>query len=95
MKKLHIIFLTAVILLLASCSPEIDTSSCVEGVKIYNGWYGLWHGICAPFTFIGNLFGGDWIIYATNNSGGWYDFGFLLGIGAFGGGASRSTRRNK
>jgi hypothetical protein len=31
-------------------------------------------------------------IYETNNCGRWYDFGFLLGVGAFGGGASKSTQ---
>jgi hypothetical protein len=34
-------------------------------------------------------------IYEVHNSGGWYDFGFMLGIGAFGSGASKAGKRRK
>jgi len=47
----------------------------------------------AIFAFIGNIFGGHFGIYQVHNNGGWYDFGFLLGVGAFAGGASSSSRR--
>ncbi len=50
---------------------------------------GLWHGIIAPISFIISLFNDNVIVYACNNVGGWYDFGFLLGIGAFASGTSR------
>jgi intracellular septation protein A len=56
-------------------------------------WRGLWHGICAPFSFIGIMFGMDIGIYDSFNTGNWYNFGFLLGIGALGGGASSSSSR--
>ena len=51
-------------------------------------WYGLWHGIICPFAWIGSLFSEDISIYAIYNNGGWYDFGFILGIG----GVSFSTK---
>jgi len=48
---------------------------------------GLWHGATAPIAFVGSIFT-DVRIYAFPNSGGWYDFGFLLGLAAWGGGAA-------
>ena len=33
------------------------------------------------FSFIGSLFDSDIAIYATNNNGGWYNFGFCGGFG--------------
>ena len=52
-------------------------------------WSGLFHGFLIIFSFIGGLFT-DARIYAFPNSGGWYDFGFLIGASMFlgGGGAS-------
>jgi len=44
---------------------------------------GLWHGIIAPITFIVSLFADGVRIYETNNNGRWYDFGLMLGIGAY------------
>lgn len=52
-------------------------------------WGGLWHGIIAPITFLISLFARGVRIYETNNNGLWYDFGFMLGIGAY---ASRYER---
>jgi len=60
-------------------------------------WFGLWHGIITPVTFVISLFSRNTQIYEVHNNGGWYDFGFLLGIGLIcgggGGGAARSRRR--
>ena len=59
----------------------------------YGFWSGLWHGLIAPFSFIGSLFSDNIAIYAYNNTGGWYDFGFLLGVGGLGFGGSSSSRK--
>jgi len=32
-------------------------------------------------------------MYAVNNNGGWYDFGFVLGAGILFGGGSRASKR--
>jgi len=48
-------------------------------------WAGLWHGIIAPITFIVSLFAAGVRIYEINDRGRWYDFGFMLGIGAYAG----------
>lgn len=55
-------------------------------------WLGLWHGSIAPIAFLISLFNPHVAVYAIPNSGGWYDFGFLLGLGiglGGGGGAAR------
>jgi hypothetical protein len=52
-------------------------------------WWGIIHGVFAPFTFAISLFNDSVGVYAKNNCGGWYDFGFLLGVGAF---TSSSTK---
>jgi len=43
-------------------------------------WYGLWHGIISFISLIIHLFNDTVVVYETNNTGGWYDFGFLLGV---------------
>ncbi len=51
-------------------------------------WLGLGQGLIAPIAFIVSFFNHDVAIYAVPNNGGWYDFGFLLGICSWGGGAA-------
>ncbi len=43
-------------------------------------WAGLWHGIIVVITFIIGLFTDAVRVYETHNTGGWYDFGFLIGL---------------
>ena len=52
---------------------------------------GLWHGLIFPLAWIVSLFAPDIAIYAVPNNGGWYDFGFFLGIVVFGVGARRTS----
>ncbi len=89
MKKLIIIFI--VMLFLTSCADMTNIESCIVDDP-YGFWGGLWHGIITPFSFIGSLFFNDITVYAVNNNGGWYDFGFLLGVGGLGFGSSSCTR---
>jgi len=52
---------------------------------------GLWHGLIIGITFIVSLFNDGVRIYETNNSGRWYDFGFVLGAtGNIGAGANHN-----
>jgi len=57
-------------------------------------WYGLWHGIISFISLIIHLFTETVIVYEVNNSGGWYDFGFLLGVICIWGGGSHVTRKS-
>jgi hypothetical protein len=55
--------------------------------------FGFWNGITAWIVFIVHVFGGwsEFPLYDVAKSGGWYDFGFLIGVGSplFGAGSSR------
>ena len=51
---------------------------------------GLWHGFIFPVAWIVSLFTDKVAIYAVPNNGGWYDFGYFLGIMVFGVGARQS-----
>ena len=84
-----IVAVSAIALVLASCAAgpnaAVDVAD-VDGV-IAGFWMGLWHGIISPVTFIISLFTEEVNLYEVHNSGGWYDFGFVLGAGIlFGGG---------
>ena len=63
----------------------------LPGAKLAGFWAGLWHGIIAPLIFLVGLFSTNVKIYETNNNGRWYDFGFMLGIGAFSSGAKKAS----
>lgn len=55
-------------------------------------WAGLWHGLIMPITFVVSLLNPGVRIYEPNNSGLWYDFGFIIGASsAFGGAGSATT----
>ena len=43
-------------------------------------WWGLWHGAISIVSLVIQLFSDSVSVYESNNSGGWYDFGFLLGV---------------
>ena len=82
--------LLLVVVFFTSCAPSISVEKCIE-VEPYGFWGGLWHGVIAPVSFVISIFMDDVAMYAVNNSGGWYDFGFVLGAGIlFGGGGKAS-----
>ena len=81
----------AIAFVIASCASVTPIDDCVSD-KPYGFWYGLWHGIIAPISFVISLFKDDVAMYAVNNNGGWYDFGFVLGAGILFGGGSRGTK---
>lgn len=84
------------LVLLAACAAgpnaALDTGPDPAGF-----WLGLWHGFIVPVTFIVSLFTDDVSIYEVQNSGNWYDFGFVIGVSAVfgggGGGGARASRR--
>jgi len=77
--------------LFASCVNVQPIENCVSG-QVYGFWWGLWNGLTVGFSFIGSLFDSDIAVYAVNNNGGWYDFGFVLGVGGLFGGGSRAAK---
>lgn len=85
---LVLLSLSLCVILLSSCADSEVVKECLEG-HTYGFWGGLWHGIIAPFDFIGMLISDNISVYAQNNNGCWYAFGFLLGSGGWGVLASR------
>ena len=51
---------------------------------------GLWHGFIFPVAWVVSLFTDKVAVYAVPNSGGWYDFGYFVGIVFLGVGARKS-----
>lgn len=82
--------LLAAALVLASCAA--GPNELTDGGADAGFWYGLWHGIIAPITFLISLFTDDVNVYEVSNNGNWYDFGFVLGLSmAFGGAAGSGS----
>ncbi|MBN1898628.1 MAG: hypothetical protein JW827_07605 [Spirochaetes bacterium] len=79
------------ILLLISCAP----GNVRFDAKPAGFWAGLWHGFISLFTFIISLFSDKVTVYETANTGGWYNFGFILGISIFYGGSCKSRWKPK
>ena len=83
-------------LLLAGCAAganDLANTAAPDG-GVAGFWLGLWHGFIALFTFIISLFTETVSVYEVHNNGGWYDFGFILGVMIFfGGGAGGGSRR--
>lgn len=82
----------AALFLLAACARQID-AGVSEAAGTPGFLWGLWHGFIFPFAWIGSLFRPDIAVYAVPNTGGWYDFGFFLGITVLGGGSWFGSRK--
>ena len=90
-----ILFAFASLLLITSCANKEVVTSCLHG-HTFGFLGGLFHGFIAPFDLIAMLFRDDITVYAPNNNGAWYAFGFLIGSGGWGffGGNRASRKRN-
>lgn len=79
-------------LFITGCADVYNVDECTLALP-YTFWGGLWHGFIAAISFAGSLFYDDIAVYAVNNTGGWYDFGFLWGAGIILGAGGRATKR--
>ena len=87
LKPYRVLILTLVIgLLLASCASQ-PTPNAYDPPGFFMG---LIHGFCIFFSLIASIFT-DIRIYSFPNSGGWYDFGFVIGASMFLGGSGASA----
>ncbi len=83
-RKLFFLFATLfACILFVSCAGKEPIEGCLSGHQ-YGFLYGLIHGFITPISFITGLFRDNVTIYAVNNTGSWYDFGFLLGSSGWG-----------
>lgn len=84
-----------ILFLLASAILSACAKQSVGNITDPPGFFhGLFHGFIILFSFIISLFS-DYEIYAFPNSGGWYNFGFLLGVMMFWGGGGASAKCKK
>jgi hypothetical protein len=79
----------APLLLLAACAKQVPGAVAPEAPGFL---FGLWHGFIFPVAWFLSLIMPEVAIYAVPNNGGWYDFGYFLGICVFGVGAQRGTK---
>jgi hypothetical protein len=85
---------------LVSVLAVLLLSSCAAGDARFTQahpagfWYGLWHGAIAVITLIIHIFDSHVAVYEVNNTGGWYDFGFLMGVLCVWGGGSHASRKS-
>ncbi len=86
-RVLYIVTIAALAMCLASCATQPPPST--SGPPGF--FSGLLHGFLIVVSFIVGLFT-DYRIYAFPNSGGWYDFGYLIGVGICLGGGGASAR---
>jgi hypothetical protein len=75
------------LVLLAGCATQTAATVAPQAPGFL---YGLWHGFIFPVAWILSLFMPEVSLYAVPNNGGWYDFGYFLGIFVFGVGARKS-----
>ena len=77
-------------LALSACAATQSDAAVATAATTPGFWLGVWHGFIFPVAFVVSLFMPDVAIYAVPNNGGWYDFGYFLGIVVFGVGARKS-----
>jgi len=80
-RRRGLVILTTLLLALGACAtqpyaPTPDAPGFLSG---------LLHGFLSWFAMAAHVFSPEIRVYAYPNDGGWYDFGFLLGITAWGG----------
>lgn len=86
MRTRQIFAAACLVVLLSGCARQIDAGVSTDPDTPGFLW-GMWHGFIFPFSWIGSLFDPKIAVYAVPNNGGWYDFGFFVGITVLGGGS--------
>lgn len=95
-----VLVLAVVLVGCAGQHTDLETAQAAvcSGQDVSGFWWGLWNGLVAVLALIGRyVFGMDIAVYEVCNSGGWYWFGFVLGVGfsastSFSGGSSAAAR---
>jgi hypothetical protein len=78
---LIIIAIIVAIFALTGCADVSHVQQCLPPTEhTYGFWGGTWHGIIMVPSFICSLIFDDVAVYAVNNNGGWYNFGFVGGF---------------
>ena len=77
---------------LSACARQVESAVAPDAPGFL---LGLWHGFIFPVAWFLSLIVPEVAVYAVPNNGGWYDFGYFLGICVFGVGANRGTKVTK
>ena len=80
-------FLLLPLLALAACADQAATAVAPSAPGFLHG---LWHGFIFPVAWVVSLFDSGAAVYAVPNNGGWYDFGYFIGVVFLGVGARKS-----
>jgi len=91
MTRTRVFVLVAMSLTVAACVAKQSMSAVNPAAPGF--LQGVWHGFIFPIAWIVSLFTDDISVYAVPNNGGWYDFGYFVGICFLGVGARSSKRR--
>ena len=89
MTRTRTLYAIATLALLSACARQ-SAGAVAAGAPGF--FHGLWDGFIFPFAWLVSLFVPEVAVYAVPNNGGWYDFGYFLGIVVFGVGARGGTR---
>ncbi|MCG7960621.1 MAG: hypothetical protein AB2735_05740 [Candidatus Thiodiazotropha taylori] len=79
----------------------VALTSCTAGDSQFTAespagfFWGLWHGVISVISLVIHLFNDNVVVYEVDNSGGWYDFGFLLGVIMVWGGGCHASCKTK
>ncbi|MFO0636695.1 MAG: hypothetical protein U0168_28005 [Nannocystaceae bacterium] len=82
----------AVLVLAAACAAG-DPRFTAEAPAGF--WVGLWHGAISMVTLVIGIFVDHVHVYEVHNTGGWYDFGFLIGATSLWGASSHRAGRRR
>lgn len=76
---LRFYIIIGMLLMLTGCADAVSfvEAAAMEPVGFLHGF---WHGITFLISFMGSIFFDDIAVYAIYNTGGWYDFGYFIGI---------------
>lgn len=78
---LVLLIIIMTIFMLSSCADTSNVQECLPQTEhTYGFWGGTWHGVIMVPSFIGSIIWDDVAVYAVNNNGAWYDFGFVGGF---------------
>lgn len=91
------VLILLVLVSLSACvaGPNPMTKKADDEGKVAGFWKGIWHGFIAPVTFIISIFSSKVSFYEVHNSGGWYNFGFVLAAGLFLSGGILGRKKDK
>ena len=92
MNRTRVFVLIAISLTVAACVAKQSAAAVNPAAPGF--LEGVWHGFIFPVAWVISLFTDDISVYQVPNNGGWYDFGYFVGICFLGVGA-RSSKRTR